>query len=989
MKQTAAWLCAALLVLAGFAGAELPATAAPPTAAWSGSAGGATAGVDLSATALDLADAQLATSRAVSGSGLTPRSTARSANLDAVAAGLLGLEVLSNTETQGPAAGTSSSSRGIAASVAPLLSVGALQTDDAASWAGDAACFTKGPLAQASTRTAGVKVDPLAVVDDPLLSTGVSTTTGTTRLVSTGGAGPNRGVESTATGTIADVSVLGLGIGVAGTTTLTTTATGSAGGASFVYNPGTITVTQEGRTTTISPGGSAEFTVSLAGALTATITVKANTPTTTLVNPAGTSATAAVSVVSVGVTVAPAVGPVVLTSSIDLLPLAASSVAPPGGIDCPAPLAPPVVTAPADGSRTDDTTPTFSGTGVEGATINLVVDSGTALNAVATVRPDGTWSYTPTTPLAEGEHTVRATQTLLGVTSATSGTNTFTVDTTAPPAPVLSTPANGSTTTDTTPTFTGTAERGATVRVVVDGTLIGTTTANGSGSFSYTPPTALAQGEHRALVQAVDQAGNVSDDSNTNRFTVDSVAPRAPVVQTPPDGSSTSDRTPTVTGTAEAGSTVEIFIDGGSIGTTRTTAAGTWTKDAPQLSEGTHTVYAVAVDAAGNDSPRSNENDFRIDATTPKAPVITGPADGSVIMDTTPAITGTAEPNAEVTLTIDGGSPVTVTADGSGNWTYQVPTALSEGTPHTVTATQTDAAGNTSPADTSTFTVDATAPAAPVIVTPTGGSTTDDPTPTISGTGEPGAEVTVTVGGQSLGPVPVGEDGNWSVTVGSDLADGDYTAVASQTDAAGNVSPTDSVDFTVDRPAGPVITSPGDGDVANSPVQICGTGEPGAVVMVTDKDGTELGTATVNGSGSWCITVALPAGGHAVIATQTDQAGNETASDPVSFVVARDVSGTGGGGTGSTGGGGTGSTGGGGTGSTGGGTGSTGGGGTGSTGGGSTGGGTGSGGGAGSNGGGGLLASTGGPGPAGLGLSALLLVGGAVSVLASRRRRQG
>lgn len=438
MKQTAAWLCAALLVLAGFAGAELPATAAPPTAAWSGSAGGATAGVDLSAAALNLAKAQLATSSAVSGSGLTPRSTARSANLDAVAAGVLGLKVLSNTATQGPAAGTSSSSRGIAASVNPLLSIGALQADDAASWAGDAACFTTGPLAQASTRTAGVEVDPLAVVGDPLLSTGASTTTGTTRLVSTGGAGLNRGVESTATGTIADVSVLGLGIGVAGTTTLTTTATG--------------------------------------------------------------------------------------------------------------------------------------------------------------------------------------------------------------------------------------------------------------------------------------------------------------------------------------------------------------------------------------------------------------------------------------------------------------------------------------------------------------------------------------------------KDGNWSVTVGSDLADGDYTAVASQTDAAGNVSPTDSVDFTVDRPAGPVITSPGNGDVASSPVQICGTGEPGAVVTVTDKDGTELGTATVNGSGSWCITVALPAGGHAVIATQTDQAGNETSSDPVSFVVARAVSGTGGGGTGSTGGG----------------TGSTGGGGTGST-----GGGTGSGVGAGSNGGGGLLASTGGPGPAGLGLSALLLVGGAVSVLASRRRRQG
>lgn len=106
--------------------------------------------------------------------------------------------------------------------------------------------------------------------------------------------------------------------------------------------------------------------------------------------------------------------------------------------------------------------------------------------------------------------------------------------------------------------------------------------------------------------------------------------------------------------------------------------------------------------------------------------------------------------------------------------------------------TQTDAAGNTGPAGTDSFTVDTTAPAKPTITGPTANSSTTDTTPTITGTGDPGATIRVSVNGKVVGTTTVAADGTWSVTVTAPLAVGAHTVTAVQTDAAGNVSQTSS-----------------------------------------------------------------------------------------------------------------------------------------------------------------------------------------------------
>ncbi|HEY1101329.1 MAG TPA: Ig-like domain-containing protein, partial [Myxococcota bacterium] len=368
------------------------------------------------------------------------------------------------------------------------------------------------------------------------------------------------------------------------------------------------------------------------------------------------------------------------------------------------------------------------------------------LVGTTTANASGAWTYTTAT-LSEGVHTASATATVGGSTSASSNVPSFTVDSLAPAAPVVITPANGSTTASATPTISGTAEANATVRVFLDGAQVGTTTANGSGAWSFVAPVSLADGSHTARATAVDAANNVSGNSNTNTFSVDTTAPAAPVVTTPANGSVTNNTTPTVTGTAEANSTVRVFIDGVQVGTAAANGSGAWTYTTSTLSAGSHTVRASAVDAVGNVSSNSNTNTFSIDTTAPAAPVVTTPANGARSANQTPAYSGTAEASSTVRVFIDGVQVGTTTANGSGAWSFTQPTSLAEGS-HTVSVTATDAAGNTSvSSNTNTFTVDVTPPSAPVVVTPSNGSSSNTQTPVVTGTAEAGSTVAVFVDG--------------------------------------------------------------------------------------------------------------------------------------------------------------------------------------------------------------------------------------------------
>ncbi|KJK13100.1 Ig-like domain-containing protein, partial [Pseudomonas sp. 2(2015)] len=214
-------------------------------------------------------------------------------------------------------------------------------------------------------------------------------------------------------------------------------------------------------------------------------------------------------------------------------------------VDAVAPAAP--VINPSNGA-------VISGTAEMGAKVILTDGSGNPIGQV-TADGSGNWTFTPGSPLPNGTVINAVAQDAAGNTSSPVST---TIDAVAPAAPVID-PSNGA-------VIVGTAEAGAKV-ILTDGSgnPIGQVTADGSGNWSYTPGSPLANG---TVVNAVaqDAAGNTSLQGST---TVDAVAPGAPVVN-PSNGA-------VISGTAEAGAKVNLTDGSGNpIGQTTADGSGNW-----------------------------------------------------------------------------------------------------------------------------------------------------------------------------------------------------------------------------------------------------------------------------------------------------------------------------------------------------------------------------------------------------------------------------
>lgn len=258
----------------------------------------------------------------------------------------------------------------------------------------------------------------------------------------------------------------------------------------------------------------------------------------------------------------------------------------------------------------------------------------------------------------------------------------------------------------------------------------------------------------------------------------------------------------TISGTAEAGSKVELFAGTRSLGTVTAGADGKFTKDI-DLAEGTHSIRATSTDLAGNVSPSSVALSITVDTTAPpalNAPVLTAATDSNVATDgvtnkTAVTLTGSAPAGAVVSL-YNGETLIgTATATAQGN--YALSTTLVEGS-HAITAKVADTAGNISEASpVRTIVVDTTLPAQVTNfrLDPSddnGASDSDLITSiteglTFTGVAEAGSTVAIYEGTNRLGSAVVGANGLFSIDI--NLTVGQHSLYARSNDLAGNIGP--------------------------------------------------------------------------------------------------------------------------------------------------------------------------------------------------------
>jgi hypothetical protein len=396
----------------------------------------------------------------------------------------------------------------------------------------------------------------------------------------------------------------------------------------------------------------------------------------------------------------------------------------------------PVTGTVANTGSTNDTTPTLTGTAEANSTVTI--KDGSTVLGNALVDGSGNWTYTPSA-LGQGSHSFTAMVTdAAGNVGPASTAYSVTIDTsapTAPAAPDLSTASDsGTSNTDnvtnvTTPTFTGTAEAGSTVKVFSEGVLVGTGTATG-GNYSIAT-SALGSGTHNITATAIDAAGNVSALSGALSVTIDTVAPTAAATVTaiaPDSGSSSTDfntnvASQTVSGTFSntlgSGETIQVSANGGTTWVNATTSGSTWSASGVTLSSGTGTLSVRTIDLAGNTTAGSGHT-YTLDTTAPTAvaTVTALSADtgfSSSDFDTktaaqtvTGTFTGTLGAGESIQVTADGGTTWFTATTGSGTWSAPGVT-LSSGT-NTLSVRTIDLAGNAMAGIGHSYALDTSAP---------------------------------------------------------------------------------------------------------------------------------------------------------------------------------------------------------------------------------------------------------------------------------------
>lgn len=480
-----------------------------------------------------------------------------------------------------------------------------------------------------------------------------------------------------------------------------------------------------------------------------------------------------------------------------------------------------------DGESTNDPRPVLSGTGTPNDVITIYDQVGTgepqAVGSV-TVDGNGNWSWRPENNIGEGTHEYTATATdEAGNESVPSAGITITVDTLAPDTPVISDIAgaqNGGSTNDTTPTLSGTGTTGETVIIYNNGVEVDRVEVV-NGGWSYTLPT-QTDGPLNITVAAVDDAGNVSPVSPVFTVEVDTQAPTVPQIDAVSDSQLTNsvlytrDGTPTLTGIGEPGSSVTVSVDGvASPVVVEVQPNGTWSWTAdPALTEGPHTFSVAASDAAGNTSASSGDLSVTVDTLPPATPTnITIAAEGT-------PLTGTADDGTTVTVRDANGNIIGTGVATGGSFSIALSPAQLDAA--TLTLTATDPAGNASPS--TTFDVPDSPlelPAVPVItainddVDPVTGDvkdkTTNDVTPTLTGTADPGSVIAIYQDGVlvPLTNVVADDNGNWSYTPPLPLAEGPHTfavtATNTDTGATSGQSPNATVTVDLTAPTAPAI----------------------------------------------------------------------------------------------------------------------------------------------------------------------------------------
>jgi len=435
-----------------------------------------------------------------------------------------------------------------------------------------------------------------------------------------------------------------------------------------------------------------------------------------------------------------------------------------------------------------------------------------------------------------------------------------------PPAPpTLTSPANGTVSTNPVVTVRGSGVPGATLAILNRGISIGTLAIGSDGTFQGT--ITLSPGEH-LLTFTQSNSNGISQPAGPVAV---KIVPGVPLITAPANGFTSSSPSVMLSVSGLPGATLHVYDKGSLVAQFLIGSDGTGSADL-SLGYGTHSLTATQT-LNGQTSAATNPVSGSI---LPPAPVLATPIHGYVSTNTTVPVSGTGVPGATVNVFDNGIALATLLADGSGRFSGLL--TLAHGIhPLTFSQSQTGVTGPATAAITITL-----VPAAPVITAPVDGSSSLNPLVTVTGTGTPGATLSLSSGGSLIATAVVDADGNFNTVIS--LSPGVHLLTAIQAKGGQTSAASEAVSISI-RPPAPNITAPFNGFRTTNPsVTVTGTGLPGALVTAYDF-GALVGSFTIDASGNLSESLMLDYGTHALTFTQTNSGGTSPLTGEIPFVV--------------------------------------------------------------------------------------------------------
>ncbi|ECY8092457.1 Ig-like domain repeat protein [Salmonella enterica subsp. enterica serovar Enteritidis] len=574
---------------------------------------------------------------------------------------------------------------------------------------------------------------------------------------------------------------------------------------------------------------------------------------------------------------------------------------------------------------TNNTRPTFTGKTEPNAIIS-VINSETGEEVIFKANDKGEWTFNFTSDSVEGINNLTFTvEDVAG--NKKDFSFSYVIDTIAPVPPTVSLedfvvlPNGIILSGNDLPALVGTAEPKSTILLMRDGKLYDSIEVDSNGTWNYQFSNKFLQGAYDIEIISQDAAGNKSSTVKYS-FTIQTevVPPKAELDASDDSGAkgdwiTNKHNALTLLGTADRFATVNILIDGKTIGVTTADADGNWNFDISRnLSDNVYKITVESIDPLGRTS--SVDYQLTIDSFTPIPTVMLhDSADSGVKGDmitkiNTPLFTGMAEANAKVSIYVDGVLSGEAIAGDDGVWNFQFTTALSDGS-HDVTVKVEDIAGNTASSSAYNFQI-VTQTQKPTIelVNDTGVDNTDhiinEKNPALTGTAAPYSTVKLYIDGALIAEVRTNKDGRWEYTLKADqgLVDGDHRITASVEDIAGNIAHSDPFLISVDTAISiPIVSLSPDSDSGIADDNLTNIVKPTLHLKDIDPDiisvqvwdamsDTQIGVATQQPDGSWAYTFTsdLTEGLHQVYVKVEDIAGNKANSAVFDFTIDTTVS---------------------------------------------------------------------------------------------------